>query len=248
MAELPPLPAGFTLDSAPATVPPLPQGFTLDAERAPRSLGQEAGRQLGMTARYAVEGMLSIPGVLANIPGTIANKALEAVGSDYRFPDQNALISETLSSAGLPEAETRTERLVGDASRAVAGTGAAFQAARVASPAIRTILQSRPDLQATAGIASGAAAGAVREEGGGQFEQMAAGMIGGVAGGAGPAVAGGALKGVGRAATVLTETGRRTLAGRALNTAASNPERSDHYSRLSAYCCTNRAGCRTGFL
>lgn len=226
MAELPPLPVGFTLDGAPASdAPPLPEGFTLDAEPAPRSMGQELARQGGLTARYAVEGILALPGVLANVPGYIANKALEAVGSDYRFPDQNQAVSQLLTDIGAPEPETRTERLVGDASRAVAGTGAAFQAARVASPALREVLQARPDLQATAAIASGALAGEVREEGGGPGLQMAAGMIGGVAGGAGPSVVAGTARGVGRATTALSETGRRALAGRVLNTAASNSAR-----------------------
>jgi hypothetical protein len=178
-----------------------------------------------LTARYAVEGILALPGVLANVPGYIANKALEAVGSDYRFPDQNQAVSQLLTDAGLPEPENRTERLVGDASRAVAGTGAAFGAANAASPAIRAALQSRPDLQASAAIASGAAAGTVREEGGGPLAQMAAGMIGGVTGGSAPAVVAGAGRGVGRAATVLSESGRRVLAGRALNAAASDPSR-----------------------
>lgn len=205
--------------------PPLPEGFTLDTEAAPRLMGQELARQGGLTARYAVEGILALPGVLANVPGYIANKALEVVGSDYRFPDQNQAISQLLTDAGLPEPESRTERLVGDASRAVAGTGGAFQAARVASPAIRAALQARPDLQASAAMASGAAAGTAREEGAGPLGQMAAGMIGGVVGGTVPSVAAGTARGLGRAATSLTESGRRTLAGRALNTAASNSTR-----------------------
>jgi len=190
-----------------------------------RGTGEELGRQVGLSARYAVEGILSLPGVLANVPGYLANKALESVGSDYRFPDQNALISDTLSKAGLPEPESRTERLVGDASRAVAGAGSVLAGARVASPAIRTVLQTRPDLQAAAAVTSGAAAGTVREEGGGQGMQLAAGIIGGVVGGGAPSVAAGTARGLGRAATTITDSGRRALAGRALNMAASNSER-----------------------
>jgi hypothetical protein len=208
-----------------AELPPLPAGFTLDSEPPARSTVQEAGRQLGLTARYAVEGILALPGVLANVPGYVANKALEAVGSDYRFPDQNQAVSQLLTDAGLPQPENRTERLVGDASRAVAGTAGAFGAAQAASPAIRTALQARPDLQASAAIASGAAAGTAREEGAGPWGQMAAGMIGGVAGGAAPSVAAGTVRGVGRSVTSLTDSGRRVLAGRALNTAASNSTR-----------------------
>lgn len=226
MAELPPLPEGFTLDGAPAAdMPPLPEGFTLDSEAVPRSMGQELARQGGLTARYAVEGILALPGVLANVPGYIANKALEAVGSDYRFPDQNQAVSQLLTDIGVPEPETRTERLVGDASRAIAGTGGAFQAARVASPGIREVLQARPDLQASSAIASGVFAGEAREEGGSPGLQMAAGMIGGVAGGAAPSIAAGTARGIGRATTALSESGRRALAGRALNTAASNSAR-----------------------
>lgn len=227
MAEIPPLPEGFTLDSAPAPadVPELPAGFTLDSEPGSRSIGDELLRQGGLTARYAVEGILGLPGMVANVPAMVANKALEAVGSNYRFPNQNQAVSQTLTDLGLPEPESRTERLVGDASRAVAGTGAAFQAASVASPAIRAALQARPDLQVSSAMASGAAAGTAREEGAGPLGQMAAGMIGGVVGGSTTSVVQAGGRGLGRSVTTLTDSGRRALAGRALNTAASNSTR-----------------------
>src|SRR5687768_7303073 len=55
MAELPPLPSGFTLDGAPADIPPLPAGFTLDSERAAPSGG--ALRQTALAGRAVGEGV-----------------------------------------------------------------------------------------------------------------------------------------------------------------------------------------------
>lgn len=51
MAELPPLPPGFTLDSQQANTPPLPPGFTLDQPPGPRPPPNEPA-QPGFVSRY----------------------------------------------------------------------------------------------------------------------------------------------------------------------------------------------------
>jgi hypothetical protein len=240
--ELPPLPPGFKLDAQPQAssqeLPPLPEGFTLDQPQQPRSTGQELGRQTGLAARYGVEGLLSLPGMLANIPAAAANKVLELYDQvrsptmeelvtgkqpSYRFPDQNQAISGALTSAGLPEPETATERVVGDASRAVAGAGSVIGAANAVPGAISSALQAAPTMQAVSSATSGAASGATREAGGGPVAQMAAGVAGGLT----PYAASEGGKVLGRGLRSLVEPlyngGREQIVGRTLNQVADNP-------------------------
>lgn len=93
---------------------------------------QEIGRQLGLTARYVAEGGLGLAGTLANVPAALANSGLAATdrvaqrfgrGIDFRFKDQNRVISEGLTTLGLPQPESRREEVIGNLSRAVAGAG-----------------------------------------------------------------------------------------------------------------------------
>ena len=149
-------------------------------------------RQLGLTARYGVEGVASIPAMLANAPAALYNKAADAVqgdGNGYRFPEQSGNVSSLLDKIGLPRPANATERVVGDVSRAVAGTGGLLKAAQATAPlltgtskAVATNLESNP-LQQLVGAGTGAAAGGkVRETGGNAGSQFAASLLGGLAG------------------------------------------------------------------
>lgn len=149
-------------------------------------------RQIGLTSRYGVEGAASLPAMLANVPAYAYNKAADFVqggGNGYRFPEQSGNVSSLLDKIGLPRPSNATERVVGDVSRAIAGTGGLLKAAQATAPlltgiskAVATNLGSNP-LQQLVGAGTGAAAGGqVRETGGNAVAQFVASLAGGLAG------------------------------------------------------------------
>ncbi len=178
-----------------ATVAPNRDALLAEAQRrglipaGERSFGEQIGRQVGLAGRYAVEGALQLPGLIANVPASLANAGMDAVGVDWpRFPDQNAAVSSALTQAGLPSPETSTERVVGDISRFAAGTGSAVKTAQtVANGAVGLTkaaageLAAKPAAQVASAVGAGAAGGWVRESGGDPWEQFAASLIGGIA-------------------------------------------------------------------
>lgn len=190
MANDPPLPQGFQLDEQ--SDPQLPAGFKVD-QTPQRSLPQELGRQTGLAARYGIEGAAALPAMIANIPASILDKALEvaehASGKkiDFRFGDQGAALSNALTQAGLPNPENATERVVGDASRAVAGAGSGIGVGKVlaneAAPIVQSVgesLKAQPAMQAASAVTGAGSAGVARENGIGPTGQLVAGMAGSV--------------------------------------------------------------------
>lgn len=156
-----------------------------------RSVAQQIGRQVGLTARHAVNGLAAVPAMAADAVAGAANKGLDAVrgeGNGFRFPNQAKALDDTLTKIGLPQPETAIERVVGDATSALAGAGGVVKAgqalaARAASPtaqAVGSTLAANPALQASSAVTSGAAAGLAREEGAGEGAQLAAGLAGAV--------------------------------------------------------------------
>lgn len=176
-------------------------------DEEPRSLGQEVGRQAGLAGRYLAEGALSLPALVANVPALLADKALEAAGSDFRFGDQNAAVSGLLSAAGLPQPETDTERVVGVASRGMAGGGSLpAVASRFAGPVAQT-LTAGPLAQTLGGATGAVSSDKARENGAGYGGQLLAGM----AGGAAPAVIGSVAPAATRLAFRGGEAGRQRV-------------------------------------
>lgn len=132
-------------------------------------------RQLGLTARYGIEGLAGATDVL----GAPIRSGLEQL---LGRPVQPAgpMIADVL---GLPQPQTPTERVVGDVSRALAGTGGVVGAARLAQPVtqagrgIAEAIAAQPGVQAVAGGTGAGVAGSVREAGGGPLAQTAAGLL-----------------------------------------------------------------------
>lgn len=157
-------------------------------------------RQVGLTARYGVEGLGGAVGLLsdpiAGVINTVTGANLKPAGE---------LASMVADSAGLPKPANAQERVVGDVARTMAtgaGIGGAAQGAArlVTSPIARnvlTTLSANQGSQAVSGAAAGAAGGYVRETGGDPLAQGAAALVAGVAApyaAARVAQAGGALK------------------------------------------------------
>ena len=93
---------------------PAKEGFGEQFNKAISSLP----RQAGLTARYGLEGLADVAGIVTNPIAATAN----AMGAN--MPRLRDATSGVLDKIGLPSPNTPTERVVGDASRMLAGGGA----------------------------------------------------------------------------------------------------------------------------
>lgn len=172
-------------------------------------------RQVGLTARYGLEGPARLLDMFAAPFRLATNAALGAAGLPQAKPIGD-VVSSLADRAGLPAPQTPDERVVGDATRAVAGGGVMTSAARGGAQAtegvVRNVLNSlaaKPGIQTAGAAGSGAAGGAVREAGGGPLEQFLASLLGGVGGGASAA---GGVNLAQRARSMVTPQAAKTAA------------------------------------
>jgi len=147
-------------------------------------LTERLGRQAGLTARYGLEGAGSLVDLLqAPVRGAInmalpANRQLQPVSAGGSLADV----------LGLPQPQNATERVVGDISRTIAGTGTTMGLGSLTTPTsmagqgIKTSLTANAPTQLAASVGGGAGSGLTREAGGGQLAQMAGGLAGGITG------------------------------------------------------------------
>jgi hypothetical protein len=150
---------------------------------------QDVGRQLGLTARYGIEGVGGVADFLATpFRGAVNVAAPEGMQAQPLAPQ----IADML---GLPQPETATERVVGQATRGVAGAGTGLGAARLAQPisqlgqGLRNLFTAAPTTQLTSAGSAGAGSSLAAEMGFGEVGQMIAGLGAGVAPAAAPALA-----------------------------------------------------------
>lgn len=189
------------------------KNFKMAAAPAPKAkpFGQQLNefkadvpRQLGLTARHAVEG---VGGMFDSLVGNPLRTLAAPVFGNKPTADTGAALAD---AAGLPKPRTAGERIVGDAAKLVAGglvpigAGAAL-ASRGSGVAagVGRALAANPGQQLASAGAAGAAGGYTRETGGDETSQMIASLAGGLAA---PAAASAA----GRAGAAA----RRAVAGR----------------------------------
>ncbi len=136
-----------------------------------RSVGDSLGRAAGLTARYGIEG-------LASIPGIVLDPLAVALGRG-RWTDA---LSRTLTSAGLPQPEGEAEKVSAAVSKGIAGAGPLVKGAQALAsgaqfvPQVARAIASAPASEA---IAQGVGAGAsesVRESGGPEWAALLAGV------------------------------------------------------------------------
>jgi hypothetical protein len=152
-------------------------------------------RQVGLTARYGLEGLGQASEIITEpIRQLVVNPALSMFGARAAPTGQAA--SRLADTIGLPKPQTPDERVIGDASRLVAGAGgliggtrAAAQQATGATRAALSSLAANPGIQTAGAATAGLAGGSVREAGGGPVEQFIASLGGAIAGGVGAAKA-----------------------------------------------------------
>lgn len=151
-----------------------------------RSIPQEVGRQVGLTARSAAEGVAGLAGMVTDPVSGLINKALP---TGFQMPGLRESVSGLLSQVGLPKPENAMERMTGQAVEAMSGGGGVIGLARGLSGAMGAVgksvagqLASQPVQQLVGSAASGLAGGGAQELGGGALAQAGAGLVGGLAG------------------------------------------------------------------
>src|SRR5574337_1157097 len=106
--------------------------------KQPRSIGQELGRQAGLTARAVIKGV--------SAPGEMLGSALGL--------DTSGAVDRAMKKIGIPEPETPTERVVGAGSEGIVGAALPLGASKLVKPiaeagkAIKTALTAQPAAQA----------------------------------------------------------------------------------------------------
>lgn len=178
-------------------------GLTLGQQQAPASAEQqltersfveragdalrEVPRQVGLTARYGLEGIGQAAGVLTEPLRQGLNVGLRAAGLPEAAPTA-AVATAGADALGLPTPQGPNERVVGDVTRLMAGAGGVAGGARALSQGATGVTQaalnalaSNPGQQVASAAGAGAAGGAVRESGGGPIAQAAAALAGGLA-------------------------------------------------------------------
>lgn len=149
-----------------------------------KPLMDRLARQIGLTGRHIIEGAASTAGLVTDPVATVMNKTLGTNAAPAAEVGRSVA-----DSIGLPSPENATERVIGDASRMLVGTGGIVKAAgaganAVASPVAREVLRATaaaPEYQAISSAAGGASGGAARESGASGGGQFVAALMGGVA-------------------------------------------------------------------
>jgi hypothetical protein len=199
--------------------------YQSDPIAAEPGLIEQAGRQVGLTARNAVQGALALPALGADAIGYLLNLGIKAHNSisDNKLPEFKPTaesLGNVMTTIGLPNEETPQERIVGSAVRGMSSAGGnAIAGAKAAPGAVKTWLTTRPDVQVQAGLGGGVASGLVREGGGGPLLQAGAGLLGGIALPASVSFA----KGVPSLLKNFTQSGQNDTAGQVLHQAAASP-------------------------
>lgn len=214
-----------------------------DAKPMAVQAGEKIGgipRQIGLTARYGLEGLAQMAQIgtepirrLQDMVTPDRAPTMSQLATGERTPKSTSLGEQATKFAnwiGLPSPEGANERVIGDASRLVAGAGGLGAAGKLAQGAGGMVgragefFASNPLQQAASAGGAGLAGGSVREAGGGPWAQAGAALAGGLAG---PA----ALSGAQAVARGASNTARRL--GDALAPGVATTQNIDHQISLT---------------
>ena len=159
-------------------------------------------RQLGLTARYGLEGLANTAQIVTEPIRAVTDlltpnrtPTMSQLVTGERMPKSmplGVLASQFADSIGLPKPEGANERVIGDATRLMAGAGGLGAAGRAASAAPGAVGQAGNFLsqnlpqQLSSAAGAGLLGGASREAGGDTGAQIGASLVGGVVGGMAP--------------------------------------------------------------
>ncbi|WP_269497852.1 phage tail tip lysozyme [Castellaniella sp. S9] len=195
------------------------------AEPPQRSFAERAGaaimeipRQVGLTARYGLEGLGQAAGIVTEPIRQGLNVGLRAAGLP-EAANTAQVASSAADTLGLPGPQTANERVVGDATRLMAGVagvaGTANALARGAAGVTQSALQAlgaNPGSQVASAASAGAAGGAVREAGGSPLAQAGAALAGGLVAPMAVSSAQSAVRGIQSRFSDIDQRIRQTLA------------------------------------
>lgn len=185
----------------------------------------EIPRQIGLTARYGIEGLANAAQIVTEPIRYVQDKLTpERDGKPKSLP-LGMIATNFADGIGLPSPQGANERAVAEATRFVAGAalpvGLANRGAAATTGAAReafTQMAANPVHQLTAAAGGGLASGASKEAGGTPLQQGVAGLMGTIAGGLSPSVVNSAASKIrslrtppmqleGRVSTILRESG-----------------------------------------
>lgn len=98
--------------------------FGMESQTQQRSMGEEVGRQIGLTGRALYEGFTAPATAALEFGRGLYNIGANLVGSESRIPSIAQAQSQLLTQAGVPQPETMTERAAQAGAQAMVGTGA----------------------------------------------------------------------------------------------------------------------------
>lgn len=136
-----------------------------------RSIGDSLGRAAGLTARYGIEGLASVPGIVLDPLTTLAGRG--------RWTDA---LSRTLTDFGFPQPEGEGEKVSAAVSKGIVGAGPLVKGAQALAAGagfVPSAVRSIAGAPATEAISQGVGAGAsesVRESGGPEWAALLAGV------------------------------------------------------------------------
>lgn len=168
-------------------------------------------RQIGLTARYGMEG-LGDAAQLVTEPLRYVTDRL--TGSTGKTVPAGVLAAQGADWLGLPKPQGANERVVGTATKLMAGAGGTSALANLAQPAstalqfvaknaepvyqgvsakLAQMFASNPMQQVSSAAGAGLAGGASKEAGGSEVGQGLASLVGGIVGGKAPDIAQGSV-------------------------------------------------------
>ena len=152
------------------------QAPTQAAPTPKRSMVDEFGRQVGLTARAGYEAVTSPATMVLEAIRSGYNLGAEALGSESRMPSAAQAQSRRLTAMGVPEPENALERAVQSGTQAMTSTaGMAKLAPNV--PALASDLIRQVPASATAGLVAQPTAEVVKEITGSDTAATIAGIL-----------------------------------------------------------------------
>lgn len=188
------VPAEWLQQSAPAA----PAQPVKEAGRSFNNVLSDIPRQIGLTSRYGLEGLANAAQVFTEPVAGLMR------GAGINTAPLGQVATSIADAVGLPKPQTPLERVVGDATRLVAGAGGTLGGAQQLAKlpglvgSVGSALSTAPTAQLSSAAGGGGLSGLSREGGGDELQQAAAGLIGGVAGGFVPGLAQGVVSGARR--------------------------------------------------
>jgi len=148
-----------------------------------RTNTEEILRQLGLTARYGIEGV----GGLVDLASSPFRAGINLMLPESKQLRQNA-VSSIADTIGLPKPETKQQRIIGDVSRTLAAGGGSIGVAKAMVPlttgvtrGVMQTLTAAPGSQAISATGAGLGSGIAREKGASPLAQAGAGLFGSIA-------------------------------------------------------------------